>query len=343
VTGAIVAKGDEDTLGYRQVRLASRCEVGADLKHFACEPEAVHRQLAASPPRSLLATSTHDTKRGEDVRARIAVLSEVPTAWAEAVGRWRERSSALWGHVDPDRTLEYLVWQTLVGAWPIDHARVSQFAFKAAREARLRTSWRKQDADYEAALTRWLEGIFADRELMADVERFARAVTPRGNASSLAQLAIKLTAPGVPDIYQGCELADFSLVDPDNRRPVDYADRRQRLGQIADVVASPELAADLDTAKLWMIRRLLGLRRRKPELFAGPYEMIDGEDPRVFAFARNRSLITIVPRIGHAPADTAMTLPDGSWRDVLADRTYSGRVKLGDVWERFPVAVLVAS
>lgn len=342
-TGAIVAKGDEDTLGYRQVRLASRCEVGADLKHFSQTPEVIHRALAASPPRSLLATSTHDTKRGEDVRARIAVLSEVPAAWAEAVGRWRERTSVLWGHVDPDRTLEYLVWQTLVGAWPVDLARTSQFAFKAAREARLRTSWRKQDADYEGALSRWLEGIFADAELMADVERFARAVIPRGNANSLAQLAIKLTAPGAPDIYQGAELADRSLVDPDNRRPIDYADRRARLRQVADVTASPELAADLDTAKIWMIRRLLGLRRRKPELFAGPYQAVDGGDPHVFAFARNRSLITIVPRIGAAPADTAMTLPDGNWRDVLSDRVHTGSVKLGEVWEKFPVAVLVAS
>ncbi|HEV7555931.1 MAG TPA: malto-oligosyltrehalose synthase, partial [Kofleriaceae bacterium] len=131
VTGAIVAKGDEDTVGYRQVRLVSRCEVGAELRHFTCDPAAIHRALATGPPRSLLATSTHDTKRGEDVRARISVLSEVAAAWAQSVTRWRDRADAHWGDVAPDRTLEYAIWQTLVGAWPIDCERTKTFALKA--------------------------------------------------------------------------------------------------------------------------------------------------------------------------------------------------------------------
>src|SRR6185436_8761371 len=203
VSGSIVAKGDEDTLLYRQVRLLARCEVGSELGAFGIEPGALHAQLAAGPPRSLLATSTHDTKRGEDVRMRIAVLSELPAVWEAAVGRWRARAERGWRGIEPDRTLEYAAWQTLVGAWPLPLERAQRWAEKAAREARLRTSWRRADAAYEAARTRWLEHVYADRELCAELEGFAARLRPHGDRNSLAQLLVKLAAPGVPDFNQG--------------------------------------------------------------------------------------------------------------------------------------------
>ncbi|HEV7556490.1 MAG TPA: alpha amylase C-terminal domain-containing protein, partial [Kofleriaceae bacterium] len=216
------------------------------------------------------------------------------------------------------------------------------FALKAAREARLRTSWRKPDDAYEAALARWLTGVFDDGELVADIARFARSIEARGNTNSLAQLVIKLTAPGVPDIYQGAELADRNLVDPDNRRPVDFERRRTLLREITDTTLGPDLVADLDAAKLWTIRRLLGLRRRDPDLFAGSYEPLDGGDG-VFAFSRNRSVVVVVPRGGTALPDAAVTLPDGSWRDVFTASVVTGRVSVAELWARFPVAVLVAT
>ncbi len=343
LTGAIIAKGDEDTLGYRQVRLAARCEVGSDLAAFARPPVAVHRALADTPMRSLLATTTHDTKRGEDVRARIAVLSEVPDAWSAAVVRWRVRADRHWGETEPDRTVEYLIWQTLVGAWPISADRITAYARKAAREARLRTTWRKPDEAYEAALDRWCRGVLADRELVAEIEHFVAALAPRAAANALAQLLVKLTAPGVPDIYQGCELADGSLVDPDNRRPVDYIERRAKLRAIADARVEA-IAGDLGLAKLWTIRRVLALRRRRPELFAEAYEPLAAVGPhaeRVFAFARGGDLIAVVPRLGPIDRHTALELPVGRWTDVLSDRSHTGKVSAAELWAKLPVALLV--
>jgi (1->4)-alpha-D-glucan 1-alpha-D-glucosylmutase len=341
-TGAIVAKGDEDTLSYRHVRLASRCEVGADLSVFGLAPAELHRMLAAGAPKSLLATSTHDTKRGEDVRARIAALSEIPAVWTEAVKRWRAKADGYWGEI-ADHALEYLMWQVIVGAWPLTEERAREYMRKAAREARLRTSWRAPDERYEAAIDRWCTGVFGDIELQAELGRFVAKLAPRGDANSLAQLLIKLAAPGVPDIYQGSELVDASLVDPDNRRPVDYDERRRRLSELADATGPPK---ELGLAKLWTIRRALGLRRKRPELFAGAYAALEATGPRadrVFAFRRGDALIAAVPRLGPADGDTRIALPAGTWTDVLSDRTMSGTVDLVELWAAFPVALLVRS
>jgi (1->4)-alpha-D-glucan 1-alpha-D-glucosylmutase len=346
VSGSIVAQGDEDTLCYRQVRLVGRCEIGGELAAFGIEPGAVHAQLAAGAPRSLLATSTHDGKHGEDVRMRIAVLSELPAVWEAAVGRWRARAERGWRGTEPDRVLEYAAWQTLVGAWPLSLERAQRWAEKAAREAGLRTSWRHPDAAYEAARARWLEHVLADRELVAELEGFAERLRPHGDRNSLAQLLIKLAAPGVPDFFQGSELRDDSLVDPDNRRPVDLALRATRLEQAA-ALRSPPSTDDLSFAKLWMIRRVLRRRRREPALFAGPYRALSASGPhahRVFAFARGEALVAAVPRLGvHAEGwrDTRLALPDGNWRDVLGGGTFSGPVPLRELWAAFPVALLV--
>lgn len=345
-SGPIVAKGDEDTLLYRQVRLLARCEVGADLATFAIDPERAHALLAAGRPRSLLATSTHDTKRGEDVRARLAVLSERPEGWDGAVRRWRERAQAGWGDVPPDRILEYTMWQTLVGAWPLSLERARRFAEKASREAGLRTSWRRADAGYEAARTRWLEAVYADHELITELAAFAAALRPHGDRNSLAQLLIKLAAPGVPDFYQGSELRHDALVDPDNRRPVDLAERARLLHDISGA-APGDVARDLGLAKLWTIRRVLDLRARAPERFAGPYRALAASGThahRVFAFARGDDLVCVVPRLG-VRADvwraTTIALGPGTWRDALSDlEVGGGEVAVGTLWRVLPIALL---
>ncbi len=361
VTGAITAKGDEDTLLYRQVRLLSRCDVGAELRTWAHGPSTIHQVLAAGRARMLLATSTHDTKRSEDVRARIAVLSEIPGEWRAAVTGWRDRAERYWTVV-PDRVMEYALLQTLVGAWPLPVERVKTYAHKASREARLRTSWRHPDKAYDQALARWLDGIYGDRELVADIEKFAERIRPHGDRNSLAQLLVKLTAPGVPDFYQGTELGDFSLVDPDNRRPVDLAARRDLFHALAnlsvrDIARGDEpgkmpvaSASALDARKLWTIRRVLGLRRSEPERFTGDYRALDATGRhahRVFAFARGDALVTIVPRLGvHADGfvDTTLALPPGSWTDVLSDQTFSGgSCPVAQLWRRLPIALLVRS
>jgi (1->4)-alpha-D-glucan 1-alpha-D-glucosylmutase len=341
VTGAIVAKGDEDTLCYRQTRLASRCEVGSDLRVYALPPTDAHRLFALGPATSLLATSTHDTKRGEDVRARIAALSEIPEKWLAAVMTWRARADAYWGDI-ADHALEYLMWQVIVGAWPLDAERAKQYMHKAAREAKLRTSWRAPDERYEAAIDRWCDGVFGDAELQVKIGTFVAELAPRGNANSLGQLLVKLAAPGVPDFYQGSELVDASLVDPDNRRPVDFDERRRVVRALSDAKPS-EAARDLGLAKLWTIRRVLGLRAKRPGLWAGAYAPLAATGPkseRVFAFSRGDALIAAVTRLGTPDPATRLALPAGSWRDVLTDRAWSGTLAVAELWSLFPIALL---
>ena len=349
VSGPIVAKGDEDTLAYRAVRLLARCEVGADVAMLAASPADVHAHLAAGRARALLASSTHDSKRSEDVRARLFVLSEIPAVWERTSIRWRTRAEPGWGGVVPDREHEYTMWQTLVGAWPLSEQRAQQFAEKAAREARRRTSWRRPDASFEGARTRWLARIYADHELLAEIAQLAARLAPHGACNSLAMLLVKLTAPGVPDFYQGSELATDALVDPDNRRLVDGA-RRDRAWRDLDGAGLLEIAASLDLAKLHTVRRVLALRRRAPAAFAGPYApLVAGgrHAARVFAFMRGDQLISVVPRLSVAAdgwPSTTLVLPPGTWRDVLSDRAYpEGEVAVAELWRHLPIALLARS
>lgn len=327
VTGAVVAKGDEDTAGYRLVRLASRCEVGTDPGVFAVAPEQAHTRLAATPIRSLLATSTHDTKRGEDLRARLAVISERPVEWRALVERLD--ADRYWGTVTPDRTFEYLFWQTCIGAWPLSAERAHQFATKAVREARLRTSWRGPDETFEAAMHAWIDAVLVDPQITAEIGDFVARLEPRATANSLAQLLVKLTAPGVPDFYQGSELANHSLVDPDNRAPVDYTRDADALG----------------AAKLHCVRRVLALRRDRPALFDAAYTALTAHGPqseRVFAYMRGKDLLVAVPRLGEVNAETLFRIPAGTWRDILTDTMHSdGTIAAAALFATFPVALLV--
>src|SRR5262249_54553984 len=261
---------------------------------------------------------------GEDVRARLAVLSELPEVWRAKVLRWRARAEAGWGDAAPDRVFEYTMWQTLVGAWPLAQERAHRFAEKATREAPLRASWRRPDPAYEAARQRGLAAVYADAGLVAELAAFAAELQPHGDRNSLAQLLIKLTAPGVPDFYQGSELRDDALVDPDNRRPVDLAGRARRLRElvIAGDAAGARSGGELGAAKLWTIHRVLALRGRTPDALAAPYRALAASGTharRVFAFARGADLVTVVPRLGVRASgwqDTALALPPGTWRDV---------------------------
>ncbi|HEX4253896.1 MAG TPA: malto-oligosyltrehalose synthase, partial [Streptosporangiaceae bacterium] len=223
----VMAKGVEDTVFYRYNRFVALNEVGGDPGRFGVPPEEFHRRagaLAAGPhAATMTALSTHDTKRSEDVRARLAVLSELPDEFADAVRRWSARARL------PEPTLNLLAWQSLVGAWPISPDRLRGYLEKASREAKLATSWTEPNAEFDAAVAAWPAAVLADAGLITDVEGVVRLVRPAGWVNALGQKLVQLTMPGVPDLYQGSELWDLSLVDPDNRRPVDFAHRRELL------------------------------------------------------------------------------------------------------------------
>jgi (1->4)-alpha-D-glucan 1-alpha-D-glucosylmutase len=353
-TGAAMAKGVEDTAFYRFHRLVCLNEVGGDPQRFGVPFEAFHRWCAetqARRPHTLLATSTHDTKRSEDVRARLALLSEIPGPWTEAVGRWRQRNERHRRGDLPDRHAEALLYQTLVGAWPIATERVVAYMEKAAREAKTHTSWTRQDPEYETALRGFVTGVLADREFVADLERFVAPLVEPGRVTALALVLLKLTAPGVADIYRGTELWDLSLVDPDNRRPVDWGLRRRLLAELEH--ATPEAVwrgIDTGLPKLWVIRQALRLRQRRPVAFGdeGRYEPLHARGSRahhVVAFARGGAVATVVPRlvIGLAGewSETTIALPPGAWRNELTgERAEGGNVRLSDLLARFPVALL---
>lgn len=280
LSAPIAAKALEDTAFYRHARLLSRNDVGFDAALMGMEVEAFHRLMQARAtdwPRAMLTTATHDHKRGEDTRARLAVLSAVPERWRDTVIEW-EAIAAAWSD-GIDRGDRYQLFQALLGAWPdvvTDEfaERITAWQTKALREAKLRSSWEAPDEDYEARANALARALVAHPPFVAAVERFLAEIAPAAERNSLAQAALRCTMPGVPDLYQGAELADLSLVDPDNRRPVDYAAR--------------ERALDAPPPKLRVIADLLALRRRHPDLFGrGSYEPATVEGTgRLLAFER---------------------------------------------------------
>jgi (1->4)-alpha-D-glucan 1-alpha-D-glucosylmutase len=349
LTSAIAAKAVEDTACYRYPRLLALNEVGGSPGTFGIAREAFHRALAArSGSASMLATATHDTKRGEDVRARLLVLSELAEPWADAATRWLEQS-VRHGDSALDQATRYVFLQTLVGAYPLALERAQAYMLKAVREAKLHTSWTAPDLAYERALDRYVSGVIGDRELMTDIEAFVARIARPGFVASLARTLIKLTAPGVPDIYQGNELWDLSLVDPDNRRPVDFELRQRWLARVDET--SPEAAMAelaLGVPKLWLTARTLRLRARAPERFAGDYAPLEtmGEgESAVLAYARGGELVAVVPRwpvhAAQLGEDVKVRLPDGRFQDALSGTRYEERASVTTLWSRFPVALLV--
>jgi (1->4)-alpha-D-glucan 1-alpha-D-glucosylmutase len=361
VSAPVMAKGTEDTAFYRYLPLTCLNEVGGDPGRLGWPVAEFHQAMAGAAqrwPEAMLTLSTHDTKRSGDVRARLSVLSELPEAWEHAARRWARHNRAHKQDGWPDPNTEYLLYQTLVGAWPIEAGRAGAYMQKAAKEAKVHTSWTDQNAGYDHALAAFVSAVLDDPVFVADLESFLaeHQVIERGRIASLAQTALLLTCPGVPDLYQGTEVWDLSLVDPDNRRPVDYARRRDLLGDLAG--AGPEAALqrmDDGGPKLWLIHRLLGHRRRHPAAY-GPgsgYEPLRGHGPRarsVVAFARTGGLAVVVPRLarpGETWAGTTVELPGGAWTDVLTGDAVTSdgtggtsSVGVASLLRRFPVAVL---
>ncbi|HEX2099038.1 MAG TPA: hypothetical protein VHF69_00155, partial [Candidatus Synoicihabitans sp.] len=352
---AVMAKGAEDTTFYLYDRLVSCNEAGAQPWALGISAEHFHQfchHLATMWPDNLLATSTHDNKRSEDVRVRISVLTELPAQWAEAVRAWSQLNHPAWRGRSPDRHAEYLLYQTLVGAWPISIDRAREYMLKAIREAKVNTSWHEPNADYEAAILGFTQRILESREFVQALETFVAPLILPGRINSLAQTLIKLTAPGVPDFYQGTELWDLSLVDPDNRRPVDFALRRQFVEQVAELTVE-DVLADWETGlpKLWLIQRVLHFRREHPDAFADEalYEPLVARGARLahlLGYRRGGDVIVIVPRFtlgfGGDWADTLLTLPpEAAWRNLFTGAELNGEVTPGQVFGKFPVALLV--
>ncbi|WP_290057577.1 malto-oligosyltrehalose synthase [Amycolatopsis solani] len=337
-SGMVVAKGTEDTTFYRYTRFAALNEVGGNPDRFGLDVEEFHRLAAereAGYPAAMTTLTTHDTKRSEDTRARMAVLAELPGEFAEAVRRWTAK------HGIDEPSLNLLAWQTLVSTWPIEPGRLRDYLDKAAKEAKLRTSWTEHDEAFEAAVAAWPDAVVDD----ADVAAFVARIERPGWSNSLGQKLVQLTAPGVPDVYQGTELWDFSLVDPDNRRPVDYAVRRELLTRIADGEL-PEIDAS-GAAKLLVVHKALKLRQEHPSLFHG-YRPLRAEGvaaEHCLAFTRSPDLAVAVTRlpVGLEAAggwrDTVLPLPDGVWTDVLTGR--DATPDLATLFDRYPVALLV--
>jgi (1->4)-alpha-D-glucan 1-alpha-D-glucosylmutase len=354
LTGPAMAKGVEDTAFYTFNRFVGLNEVGGDPSCFGVSVDRFHeaaQQAQADWPRAMLATSTHDTKRSEDVRARLAVLSERPQEWISAVRRWSEllekHKSSGW----PDRNTEYLFYQTLVGAWPITVDRALSYMEKAVREAKAQTSWTSPNVDYDAALKAFIQRAFMDEAFLSDIGTFVAPLVEPGWINSLSQTLVKLTAPGIPDIYQGTELWSLHLVDPDNRRPVDYDARRRALVELGRIEpATLWSRADEGLPKMWVVRETLALRRRRPDAFGatGRYTpvMANGSAAaHVVAFLRATTVMTVVPRLAAGETRdwnaTSVMLPPGRWRNVLTRVQHEGpSVSLATLWKDFPVALL---
>ncbi|MFG3602969.1 malto-oligosyltrehalose synthase [Micromonospora chersina] len=343
LSGAVMAKGVEDTAYYRWSRFVALNEVGGSPAHFGVPPAEFHRFAAARQvrwPASMTTLSTHDTKRGEDVRARLAVLSELPGRWAERVADWMSRAPLA------DPALAHLLWQTAVGAWPIERERLHAYAEKAAREASASTSWADPDPAFEHELHALVDRMYDDPELHAQLTAFADEVTPAGWSNSLGQKLVQLAMPGVPDTYQGTELWENSLVDPDNRRPVDFAVRRDLLARL-DAGWRPAVAAD-GAAKLLVVSRTLRLRRDRPDLFTG-YRPVPAHGPagaHAVAFDRGGAIAvaTRLPlRLARAGGwgDTTLAISGNSVTDVFTSRVYSGaELLMHDLLSTYPVALL---
>ncbi len=358
-TSPVMAKGVEDTAFYDYDRLTSLNEVGGNPATAGLSIADFHSynaQMQATFPQTMTTLSTHDTKRADDVRARLAVLSEMPARWAAKLKKWsRMNSSFRTGHY-PDPNTEYFLYQTLLGAWPIDAERTKQYMQKAMREAKLETAWTANNKEYEEAVDSFVDSILASEPFLQELNQFVTRINMPGRINSLSQTLLKCVAPGVPDLYQGGELWDHSLVDPDNRRPVDYDERRRLLTAIQGKPVAgvlPELHAQFDSGlpKLWVLHKALLLRKELPASFGAEaaYEPLLAQGPRqdnVLAFQRAGNVIAIVQRFPHQGnglwSGTTLTLPDGRWTDRLSGSSYrGGTTRVGNLLDRFPVALLV--
>jgi (1->4)-alpha-D-glucan 1-alpha-D-glucosylmutase len=337
--GAATAKSMEDCLFYRDARLVSLNEVGGEPQHFGVSMAEFHQRAAVRArlwPRAMVALSTHDTKRGEDVRARIGVLSQVPSLWAERVGKWSLVAPP------PDAATGLFLWQNVFGVWPADgtvtdelRVRLHAYAEKAIREAAVHTSWNDPDSEFETTVHAWLDTVL-DGPVAAEMTSLVARLDAHARSDALGQKLLALTAPGVPDVYQGTELWEDSLVDPDNRRPVDYQARRDALRTMSH-------------PKTRVVTAALRLRRDRPDSFTdGGYTAMLAHGPaaeHLLAYLRGGDVLTAVIR--HSVrlsqsgwGDTSLALPAGIWRDRIGGGRFSGRVLAAEFFAELPVALL---
>lgn len=355
LTPPVMAKGAEDTAFYTYNRFIAFNEVGGDPGLFGIDARAFHlrmKEQLKTHPLTMLSTSTHDTKRSEDVRARLAVISEIPGQWCDTVRRWSARAERYRKDDLPDRNMEYFLYQTLAGAWPIGEDRLLPYMEKASREAKTHTSWIEQDPVYEHTLRSFVSSLLQDAAFTDDLQSFVGVLAEPGRINSLSQTLIKLTAPGIPDIYQGCELWDFSLVDPDNRRPVDYRLRREMLERLGNM-KKEEIIRHMDSGipKLWVTHQALKIRRNMPEAFGEkasyePLEIIGAKSEYAVGFTRDDSVAVVVPRLvlkrGTGWDETRAGRLEGTWTNVLTGEEHRGpSVGLGELLGEFPVALMV--
>lgn len=344
VTGAVTAKGVEDTAYYRYSRFIALNEVGGFPETFGSGVADFHqaqlRRLDYSP-HGMTTLSTHDTKRGEDVRANLAVLAELPEEWAEAAGRLMKLAPV------PDPAFGYLLWQTFAAVGLIERERMHAYAEKAMREAARGTGWIDPEPDFEDTVHAAVDSAYDQAEVRDLVAGIHRRIEPFGRVNSLAQKLVQLTMPGVPDVYQGTELWDDSLVDPDNRRAVDFGRRAEQLAALTAAGPTPRID-DSGAAKLLVATRALRARAEHPELFTGYTPLlVDGAaQDHLIAFDRGGA-ITLATRL---PAgvealggwvDTVITLPVGRHSDVLTGQEYTGEVRVAELFGALPVALLL--
>ena len=379
LTGPLMAKGVEDTLLYVYNRLLSLNEVGGNPSHFGIELELFHkfnRDKVENWQHGMNTTATHDTKRGEDVRARLNVLSEIPQEWSQQVNQWREINQAYKQEGMPDANDEYLLYQTLLGTYPFEENeladfpdRIKDYILKAVREAKVYTAWLRPDEAYEQAFLSFIDRILEDTDFLQQFKPFQQKIAEYGIYNSLSQVLIKNTAPGVPDLYQGAELWELSLVDPDNRRPVDYQKRREFLEDIKTRSSQDilQLIKELITTKengkikLFLTHQLLNARKKYSELFLnGDYqeiEVIGEHQDSIIAFSRNyrdKTVVAIAPRFltkiikpGQLPlgmevwSDTSLKLANNNWHNLIDGQTIAGEAAVGKIFQNFPVALLV--
>jgi (1->4)-alpha-D-glucan 1-alpha-D-glucosylmutase len=354
ISAAVMAKGVEDTAFYSFNRMLALNEVGGDPDCFHVTAEefiAWCREMHRHWPLTMLATSTHDTKRSEDVRARLFLLSEEPERWSRAVVEWAAINEPHRSGEMPDRNFEYHLYQSMVGAWPIEKSRMLAYAEKAAREAKVFTSWTDPVPAYEDAVRKFVDGIYEDSKFVESLNRFVGSLIYPGRINSLAQTLLKITSLGVPDFYQGSELWNLALVDPDNRRPQDFDLRRRLLADLRNVTPEKVMQRmDEGMPKMWLIRQALALRKRHPEWFGAeagiePVEVRGLRRDHVVAFIRGESVTTIVPRLmaklGGDWRDTEIELPRGEWTNhMTGERLRGSRIRLAELMRRFPVALL---
>ena len=353
-TGPVMAKGFEDTSLYRYNRMIGVNEVGSNPFNPAVSIDEFHRfneQAQQHHPEGMVALATHDTKRGEDVRARLAVITEMPQVFSEAVTRWFTLNSMYRKDGWPDPNTEYLYYQVLVGSWPLSVDRALLYMEKATREAKQQTSWTQNNTRFENQLKEFIGLTLDDDNFVAEIEAFVELVNRPGRMNSLSQTLLKCTVPGVPDLYQGSELWDHRLVDPDNRDPVDFDQRRDLLQEMQHLNVDQVMEQmDSGMPKLWTIQRALRVRRRYSDCFDKygtytPLEAHGDKDLHVIGFLRGNRVAIVVPRLSLGIAEgwgnTSITLPDGRWSNTMTDDAVkSGDVKLADLLSRFPAALL---